>query len=227
MGYNSSFFDTVGGREFADSLQVLLRKISQDLEESNELKRKEISAINQLCKKFNQNNPVSEPKSDIEKVDSEDSIRKNYFDDEYRLKVRLIAAEICEEFEDFLDENGHIMIPDDDREGDEGEALLYGSTYDEVESNVQERISDFFREVINEGLATGKIDEVATDIFWNIFMPIYEKNKPEKENDFVYIFAQKRKENISYLIGKIAHYLINVADEESEDFYIELNEEEY
>ena len=42
---------------------------------------------------------------------------------------------ILDIFEDMLDEKG-IMIPDDDRTGDEGEACLYGCTYGDLEEEI-------------------------------------------------------------------------------------------
>lgn len=43
-------------------------------------------------------------------------------------KTQAAAIMIVELFEDLLDKH-NIMIPDDDRTGDDGEACLYGTTY--------------------------------------------------------------------------------------------------
>lgn len=58
------------------------------------------------------------------------------------VRVRQIANEICELFENLLDEH-NIDIPDDDREGNEGEARIYGITYAELEDNVKEILMEF------------------------------------------------------------------------------------
>lgn len=50
-------------------------------------------------------------------------------------KPRGLAIMILDMFEDMLDEKG-IMIPDDDRTGDEGEACLYGCTYGDLEEEI-------------------------------------------------------------------------------------------
>jgi len=50
-------------------------------------------------------------------------------------KPRGLAIMILDIFEDMLDEKG-IMIPDDDRMGDEGEACLYGCTYGDLEEEI-------------------------------------------------------------------------------------------
>lgn len=50
-------------------------------------------------------------------------------------KARGLAIMILDIFEDMLDEKG-IMIPDDDRTGDDGEACLYGCTYGDLEEEI-------------------------------------------------------------------------------------------
>jgi len=52
-----------------------------------------------------------------------------------KIKVRQIANEICEQFEELLDKH-NIDIPDDDREGNEEEAHIYGMTYAELEDRI-------------------------------------------------------------------------------------------
>lgn len=49
--------------------------------------------------------------------------------------LRDYAASVCDEFESLLDKHG-IDIPDEDREGKEGECRIYGITYAELEDNV-------------------------------------------------------------------------------------------
>ena len=51
------------------------------------------------------------------------------------IKVRPYAVEIVELFEEILDKHG-IIVPDEDRTGDESEASLYGSTYSDLEADV-------------------------------------------------------------------------------------------
>lgn len=51
------------------------------------------------------------------------------------------AVRIVELFEDLLEENG-IMIPDDDRPGDEGEAPIYGCTW----ANLVDQVAEYLRE---------------------------------------------------------------------------------
>lgn len=60
-------------------------------------------------------------------------------------KERKIAIMILDIFEDMLEEKG-IMIPDEDRTGDEGEACLYGMTY----ANLEDEIYSLLYEYIDE-----------------------------------------------------------------------------
>lgn len=56
-------------------------------------------------------------------------------------KVRGLAIEILDMFEDVLYEHG-IMIPDEDRTGAEGEACLYGTTYGRLEDAITDMLSE-------------------------------------------------------------------------------------
>lgn len=60
-------------------------------------------------------------------------------------KERKIAIMILDIFEDMLEEKG-IMIPDEDRTGDDGEACLYGMTY----ANLEDEIYSLLCECIDE-----------------------------------------------------------------------------
>lgn len=62
------------------------------------------------------------------------------------VKVRKTALDICELFENLLDEH-NIDIPDDDREGDESEARIYGMTYAELEEDVKEILIKFAEKI--------------------------------------------------------------------------------
>ena len=62
------------------------------------------------------------------------------------VKVRPIANEICELFEDLLDKH-NIDIPDEDREWNEGEAHIYGMTYAELEDKVKEILVEFAEQI--------------------------------------------------------------------------------
>ena len=61
------------------------------------------------------------------------------------IKVRSYSTAICDLFENILNDN-NIIIPDDDRTGDESEACLYGMTY----SNLEEDITRLLVKLIDE-----------------------------------------------------------------------------
>ena len=54
-------------------------------------------------------------------------------------RLDCMSAEITELFEDILDKH-NVMIPDEDRNGDEGEACLYGMTYWDLTEDINEVI---------------------------------------------------------------------------------------
>lgn len=58
------------------------------------------------------------------------------------IRVRQMSAEICSLFEDLLG-NFDIMIPDEDREGAEDEACIFGETYGNLEDAVTEKLAEF------------------------------------------------------------------------------------
>lgn len=52
---------------------------------------------------------------------------------------------ILDIFEDMLEEKG-IIIPDDDRTGNEDEACIYGCTYGDLESQIASLLSNYITE---------------------------------------------------------------------------------
>jgi hypothetical protein len=60
-------------------------------------------------------------------------------------KARQIAAEIIDEFEDLLEEKD-ITIPSRDREGEQGEARIFGAEYYRLEDRIAEIIEIILKE---------------------------------------------------------------------------------
>lgn len=56
--------------------------------------------------------------------------------------TRAIAVTILNMFEDVLDKHG-IYIPDDDRNGGDDEACLYGMTYAKLEDEIVELLHEY------------------------------------------------------------------------------------
>ena len=67
-----------------------------------------------------------------------------YYENSEISPQRELAIDIIDEFEGLLEEN-NIIIPDEDREGDETEARIYGSTYYFLEDKITELIENFLK----------------------------------------------------------------------------------
>ena len=63
------------------------------------------------------------------------------------IKLREYSVDICELFEDLLEEND-ITIPDDEREGEPDEARLYGTTYGNLEYEVLNILNEFMNDLL-------------------------------------------------------------------------------
>lgn len=60
-------------------------------------------------------------------------------------KHRGVAIRILDVVEDMLECKG-ILIPDEDRTGDESEACLYGMTYSNLENAIEELLREYYPE---------------------------------------------------------------------------------
>lgn len=60
-------------------------------------------------------------------------------------KTRGIAIMILDLFDEMLEEKG-IVVPDEDRNGDDGEAALYGMTYANLENEITAILADYIDE---------------------------------------------------------------------------------
>ena len=63
------------------------------------------------------------------------------------IKLREYSVDICELFEDLLEEHD-ISIPDEEREGRPEEARLYGTTYADLEYKVLNILNEFMNDLI-------------------------------------------------------------------------------
>ena len=72
----------------------------------------------------------------------------SYSDQEPKtIKLREYSVDICELFEDLLDEND-ITIPDDEREWEPDEARLYGTTYADLEYKVLNILNELMNDLL-------------------------------------------------------------------------------
>ena len=85
--------------------------------------------------------------------DSNYSNSVNYYENTYSdqepktIKLREYSVDICELFEDLLEEND-ITIPDEEREGEPNEARLYGTTYADLEYRVLNILNEFMNDLL-------------------------------------------------------------------------------
>ena len=63
------------------------------------------------------------------------------------IKLREYSVDICELFEDLLEEND-ISIPDEEREGEPNEARIYGTTYADLEYRVLNILNEFMNDLL-------------------------------------------------------------------------------
>ena len=63
------------------------------------------------------------------------------------IKLREYSVDICELFEDLLEEHD-ITIPDDEREGEPDEARLYGTTYSCLEYDVLNILNELINDLL-------------------------------------------------------------------------------
>lgn len=71
----------------------------------------------------------------------------NECDEALMIRLRPYSFAICGEFEDILDKY-NIDIPSEDRNGDEGEAHIYGTEYFELEDRITHILSELTQETI-------------------------------------------------------------------------------
>ena len=63
------------------------------------------------------------------------------------IKLREYSVDICELFEDLLEDND-ITIPDEEREGEPNEARLYGTTYADLEYGVLNILNELINDLL-------------------------------------------------------------------------------
>ena len=94
------------------------------------------------------------------------------------LHIRHISGYIVEVFEDILYEHG-IIIPDDDRTGDEGEAPIYGCTYAEVEDSVTEILV----QVVEDARASKPLSQEHIDAIYGVYETLMKQFGMEAVGD--------------------------------------------
>lgn len=94
-----------------------------------------------------------------------------------KINIRQLAVQICDEFENLLEKH-NIDIPDEDREGEESEAHIYGTTYSNLEGQITDILTDFINEIKREGIEL----ETYSYNFDEIINGVYYINEEEEGN---------------------------------------------
>jgi hypothetical protein len=116
------------------------------------------------------------------------------------LHIRQISAEIADIFDSLLADND-IMVPDEDREGDEDEAPLYGATYSDFEDGITEQLADIVAGV----RASGTDITVAKEAIYQSFVALLQRHNIAIPGDKDALF-QSMDAEIAALLEIVAKY---------------------
>lgn len=116
------------------------------------------------------------------------------------LHIRQIAADMASIYDDLLADND-IMVPDEDREGDEDEAPLYGGTYSEFEDGITEELAN----IVNGVRGNGADTTVAKEAIYQSFVALLQRHDIAVPGDKEEIFRSMDM-HIAELLAIIAKY---------------------
>lgn len=116
------------------------------------------------------------------------------------LHIRQISAEIADIFDSLLADND-IIVPDEDREGNEDEAPLYGATYSDFEDGITEQLADIVAGV----RASGADITVAKEAIYQSFVALLQRHNIAIPGDKDALF-QSMDAEIAALLEIVAKY---------------------
>ena len=116
------------------------------------------------------------------------------------LHIRHISANIADIFECVL-ADADILIPDDEREGDEDEAALYGDTYSDFEDGITEELA----KIVAGHRANGVDITAAKETIYASFVELLTNHQFAIPGNKDEIF-QSMDDQIASLLGTIAKY---------------------
>jgi hypothetical protein len=122
------------------------------------------------------------------------------------LHIRQISAEIANIYDDLLASND-IMVPDEDREGNEDEAALYGSTYSEFEDGITEQLANIVTGVRSSGADTA----AAKGTIYESFEALLRKHgiTVPGSKDEVFLEMDKEIAKLLSIVAKYPQYPVN------------------
>lgn len=116
------------------------------------------------------------------------------------LHIRQISAEIADIFDSLLADND-IIVPDEDREGNEDEAPLYGATYSDFEDGITEQLADIVAGV----RASGADTTAAKEAIYQSFVALLQRHNIAIPGDKDALF-QSMDAEIAALLEIVAKY---------------------
>jgi hypothetical protein len=116
------------------------------------------------------------------------------------LHIRQISAEVADIFDSLLADND-IMVPDEDREGDEDEAPLYGATYSDFEDGITEQLA----EIVTGVRASGADTTAAKEVIYQSFVALLQRHNLTVPGDKDELFQSMDME-IAALLEIVAKY---------------------
>lgn len=122
------------------------------------------------------------------------------------LHIRQISAEVADIYDSLLADN-NIMVPDEDREGDEDEAPLYGCTYSDFEDGITEQLSNIVAGVRSSGADI----TAAKEVIYASFVALLQRHNIAVPGDKNEIFQSMDMEIAALLeiIAKYPQYPVN------------------
>lgn len=153
-------------------------------------------------------------------------MENNRFIEDGKFKVRQFSADVCSIFEDLLGDYD-IYIPSNDREGEEGEACLYGTEYSIVEDGVTEILVDLIEELkdasdVDLKLFSSRICDEFEGILqdFDIYIPSEDREGEEYET---HLYGTER-DTVKDGVAKI---LVEFVEEFKKNPDIEIDDEDY
>lgn len=123
------------------------------------------------------------------------------------IHIRQISAEIADIFDCLLADND-IMIPDEDREGDEDEAPLYGCTYSDFEDGITEQLS----EIVNGVRGSGADTTSAKEAIYGSFVGLLNQHSISVPGNKATLFVEMDKKIAELLSIAAKHPKLPVND---------------
>lgn len=122
------------------------------------------------------------------------------------LHIRQIAANVANIYDGLLTDNS-IVIPDEDREGNEDEAALYGCTYAQFEDGITEQLAN----IVNGVRGSGADTTGAKEAIYTSFMTLLRRHNIDAPGNKESVFLEMDREiaGLLAITAKYPQYTVN------------------